>query len=437
MKALLESIFYCSTHPRVKFAVNTETNESVAIKILEKEKIQKQKMGEQIKREISILKLIRHKYIVNLIEVLASPSKIFIVLELVTGGELFDKIVALGKLDEATARYYFLQLVEGVMYCHSQGVCHRDLKPENLLLDDKLNLKISDFGLSSLTGVNNCEGKTSLNTSSSSIDISSGDSPINESDNINLSSSTSSSSSTILLHTTCGTPNYVAPEVLLDKGYDGKLADIWSMGVILFVLLSGYLPFDEPNMTDLFKKISTATYSFPSFMSEDARNLIQRILNPDPSKRYSLIDILNDPWMRNESVKSFPLDFDDSAEGTKMNKTPSEIQIKNAISDINLDDHKTHKKHNSIVKLSAFEVVSLFGNVALNRMLLKENTQFPKNVYLTTTNKPNVIVDILNKTVNEMQNCSIVEVNSLSFKVYYILFYYVFSIILMWKVQDL
>lgn len=423
MKAHLESIRYSSIENRVKFAVNTETNESVAIKILEKEKIQKQKMGEQIKREISILKLIRHKYIVNLIEVLASPSKIFIVLELVTGGELFDKIVTLGKLDEATARYYFLQLVEGVMYCHSQGVCHRDLKPENLLLDDKYNLKISDFGLSSLTGVNNSEDKS--NTTSKSTDNSESQSIENENANSSISSS-SSSSSTILLHTTCGTPNYVAPEVLLDKGYDGKLADIWSMGVILFVLLSGYLPFDEPNMTDLFKKISVANYSFPSFMSEDARNLITHILNPDPSKRYSLKDILNDPWMRNESVKSFPLDFNDSKHNEKStNKSPSELQIKNAISDINLEEDKSHKKHKSITKLSAFDVVSLFGNVALNRMLLKENPQFAKNVYFSTTNKPNTIVDILNRTVNEIPNCSIVEINSLSFKVYKYNYYFI------------
>ena len=158
--------------------------------------------------------------IVKLYEVLASRSKIFIVLELVTGGELFDKIVAEGKLDEANARAYFRQLLKGLKYCHSQNVCHRDLKPENLLLDANGLLKISDFGLSAMyAGSDPDEGRATL------------------------------------LHTTCGTPNYVAPEVLADKGYDGRAADVWSSGVILYVLMAGFLPFDEQHMSKLFAKI--------------------------------------------------------------------------------------------------------------------------------------------------------------------------------------
>lgn len=115
---------------RVKYALDTETNDAVAIKILDKEKIQKQNMGNQIKKEISIMKMVKHKYIVGMVEVLASKTKIFIVLELITGGELFDKIVQVGKLSEEQARFYFQQLVEGVEYCHKLGICHRDLKPE-------------------------------------------------------------------------------------------------------------------------------------------------------------------------------------------------------------------------------------------------------------------------------------------------------------------
>jgi serine/threonine protein kinase len=114
----------------VKYAVNTETGEAVAIKVLDKEKIQKQNMGNQLKKEISIMKMVRHRYVVGMKEVLASKTKIFIVLELFTGGELFDKIVSVGKMTEDQAKFYFAQLVEGVEYCHSLGVCHRDLKPE-------------------------------------------------------------------------------------------------------------------------------------------------------------------------------------------------------------------------------------------------------------------------------------------------------------------
>lgn len=235
--------------------------------MLDKEKIQKQNMGNQIKKEISIMKMVRHKYIVGMKEVLASRTKIFIVLELVTGGELFDKIVSEGKFPEEMARFYFRQLVEGVEYCHSLGVCHRDLKPENLLLDENGNLKISDFGLSALY-VGDPEGDAASRTE--------------------------------LLHTTCGTPNYVAPEVLADRGYDGKKADVWSSGVILYVLLAGFLPFDEPTIVALFSKIQAADFTYPSWFSPLVRELLDRILCADPKHRLTLSELKNHPWMTHD-----------------------------------------------------------------------------------------------------------------------------------------
>ena len=249
-------------HPpytRVKYAINAETGEAVAIKVLIKEKIQQQGMGQQVKKEISIMKQLRHPHVVQLREVLASKSKIFIVLQLVTGGELFVKIVSEGRFPEDQARFYFRQLIAGVEYCHSQGVCHRDLKPENLLLDEAWNLKISDFGLSALYG-------------------GVGD------------------SRAALLHTTCGTPNYVAPEVLADRGYDGRTADVWSCGVILYVLLAAYLPFDEPIMSNLFRKIQAAEFSYPAWFSPDVRALLDDILVADPTRRATIAAIKAHPW---------------------------------------------------------------------------------------------------------------------------------------------
>lgn len=207
------------------------------------------------------MKMVKHDYVVKLYEVLASRTKIFIVLELITGGELFDKIVSEGKFIEDTARYYFRQLVTGVKYCHTQGVCHRDLKPENLLLDEHGNLKISDFGLSAL-----------------------------------YTGAADDTSRATLLHTTCGTPNYVAPEVLNDRGYDGRAADVWSMGVILYVLLAGFLPFDEPHMSALFRKIQKAEFEYPKWFSPEVKALLAQIMVPVPETRITIADIERDPW---------------------------------------------------------------------------------------------------------------------------------------------
>ncbi|KAA8528395.1 hypothetical protein F0562_035750 [Nyssa sinensis] len=249
------------TFAKVKFAQNTETGESVAMKVLDRGTIIKHKMVDQIKREISIMKLVRHPNVVRLHEVLASRTKIYIILEFITGGELFDKIVHHGRLSEAESRRYFQQLIDGVDYCHTKGVYHRDLKPENLLLDAQGNLKISDFGLSALPG----EGVS-------------------------------------LLRTTCGTPNYVAPEVLGHKGYDGAVADVWSCGVILYVLMAGYLPFDEIDLTTLYSKIEKAEFSCPSWFPVGAKSLIQRILDPNPATRTRIEEIRNDKWFRNGYV---------------------------------------------------------------------------------------------------------------------------------------
>ncbi|KAF1870357.1 hypothetical protein Lal_00003563 [Lupinus albus] len=244
---------------KVKFAKHVETGDNVAIKILDKEKVLKHKMIGQIKREISTMKLIRHPNVIRMHEVMASKTKIYIVLEFVTGGELFDKIARNGRLKEDEARKYFQQLICAVDYCHSRGVFHRDLKPENLLLDASGLLKVSDFGLSALPQQVREDG---------------------------------------LLHTTCGTPNYVAPEVIHNKGYDGAIADLWSCGVILFVLMAGYLPFEENNLMALYKKIFKAEFSCPPWFSSNAKKLIKRILDPNPATRITIAEVIENEWFK-------------------------------------------------------------------------------------------------------------------------------------------
>ncbi|CAN1216874.1 CBL-interacting serine/threonine-protein kinase 24 [Linum perenne] len=220
------------TFAKVKFARNMETGENVAMKVLVKSTILKHRMVDQIKREISIMKIVRHPNIVRLHE------------------------VHQGRLKEHEARRYFQQLIDAVDHCHCKGVYHRDLKPENLLLDTAGNLKVSDFGLSALPR-----------------------------DGVGL------------LYTTCGTPNYVAPEVLSHQGYDGAAADIWSCGVILYVLMAGYLPFDETDLPTLYKK-----FTCPFWFSPEAKALIDKILIPDPKNRTGINEIRKDPWFRRNYV---------------------------------------------------------------------------------------------------------------------------------------
>ncbi|KAM0937261.1 putative protein kinase CAMK-CAMKL-CHK1 family [Dioscorea sansibarensis] len=213
----------------------------------------------KIKREIATMKLIRHPNVIRMHEVMASKTTIYLVLEFVTGGELFDKITSHGRFREVEARKYFQQLINAVDYCHSRGVFHRDLKPENLLLDSSGILKVSDFGLSALPQQVREDG---------------------------------------LLHTTCGTPNYVAPEVISDKGYDGAKADLWSCGVILFVLMAGYLPFEDSNLASLYKKIFKADFTCPSWFSTSAKKLIKRILDPNPETRITISEVLENDWFK-------------------------------------------------------------------------------------------------------------------------------------------
>uniref|UniRef100_A0A7N0V4Z5 non-specific serine/threonine protein kinase n=1 Tax=Kalanchoe fedtschenkoi TaxID=63787 RepID=A0A7N0V4Z5_KALFE len=234
------------------------------MKVVGKEKVIKVGMTEQVKREISVMKMVTHPNIVELHEVMASKSKIYFAMELVRGGELFSKI-ARGRLREDVARVYFQQLISAVDFCHSRGVYHRDLKPENLLLDDDGNLKVTDFGLSAFTEHLKQDG---------------------------------------LLHTTCGTPAYVAPEVIGKKGYDGAIADLWSCGVILYVLLAGFLPFQDDNLVSMYRKIYRGDFKCPPWFSSEARRLITKLLDPNPNTRITCAKIMESPWFRKFAPKS-------------------------------------------------------------------------------------------------------------------------------------
>lgn len=231
---------------KVKEGVDVESGNKYAVKIVDKALLTKGHVEQQLKREIAIMKLLNHPHVLSMVDVLQTGSNIYLVLELLTGGDLFDKLDQAKRFEEPQARTYFQQLVYGLQYLHANDIAHRDLKPENLLLDAQGNLKIADFGFSRL--LNNQQ----------------------------------------LLQTVCGTPNYMAPEVLKEQGYDGKKADLWSSGVILYAMMAGYLPFDDQNMNVLCDKIEAGDYRMSRKFSDLAKDIIEKLLTVDPARRIDM-----------------------------------------------------------------------------------------------------------------------------------------------------
>jgi 5'-AMP-activated protein kinase catalytic alpha subunit len=251
---------------KVKLGEHEICEQKVAIKILNRKKIQLLKMGEKVRREINVLRISNHPHIIRLFEVINTSTDIYVITEYITGGELFDYIAGKGRLCEDESRRFFQQMISGIEYCHKHQVIHRDLKPENLLLDAHYNIKIADFGLSNIMH----DG--------------------------------------FLLRTSCGSPNYAAPEVIIGNSYLGPEVDVWSCGIILFALICGSLPFDDEKISNLYKKIQGGVFSFPNYVSDSGKNLINQILTTDPLKRITMEGIRKHPWfqIRLPRYLSFP-----------------------------------------------------------------------------------------------------------------------------------
>ncbi|KAL0458653.1 UNVERIFIED_CONTAM: CBL-interacting serine/threonine-protein kinase [Sesamum latifolium] len=344
------------TFAKVYYARSLQTGQSVAIKVIDKEKITKVGIINQIKREISVMRLVRHPYIIHLYEVMATRTKIYFVMEYAKGGELFNK-VAKGKLKEDIARKYFHQLITAVDFCHSRGVYHRDLKPENILLDENENLKVSDFGLSALAESKRQDG---------------------------------------LLHTTCGTPAYVAPEVINRKGYDGAKADIWSCGVILFVLLAGYLPFHDSNLMEMYRKIGKAEYKCPRWFSPEVRRLLSRMLDPNPTSRVSIAGIKESSWYKrglNTKTKT-----DDPETSTVRS---SETEAASSPQENGSTSAEGNQDMTRLPDLNAFDLISLSDGFDLSRLFEDPS---PKKEYRFISWKPaSIIISKLEEVAKRMK----------------------------------
>jgi len=254
----LGSTLGVGTFGKVKMAEHLMSGLKVAVKIINKKKMEQMNMHEKIRREINILQFLKHPHVIRLYELIDTPSDIFMVMEYVPGGELFEHIVHKLRLREDEARRFFQQILAGVEYCHQCMVTHRDLKPENLLLDSNLHVKIADFGLSNTMR----DGE--------------------------------------FLKTSCGSPNYASPEVVSGKAYAGPEVDIWSCGVVLYALLCGSLPFDDENVPNLFRKIKHGNFTLPGHLSSEAKDLIVQMLVVDPTRRITFAQIRKHTWFQKD-----------------------------------------------------------------------------------------------------------------------------------------
>jgi len=244
----------------VYLATQKASGQQYAVKVINKKDLGKD-YEKNLKMEVDILKKVNHPNIIALKELFDTPDKLYLVMELVTGGELFDKIVEKGSYTEHEAAQLVRKIVSAVEYLHNMGIVHRDLKPENLLLkraDNDLEIAIADFGLSKIVGQQ------------------------------------------MMMQTACGTPSYVAPEVLNASGY-GKEVDMWSIGVITYILLCGFPPFYGDTVPEIFEQIMEANFDYPEeywgSVSKDAKDFINKLLVVDSDKRLSAADALKHPWL--------------------------------------------------------------------------------------------------------------------------------------------
>ncbi|KAH9893476.1 Pkinase-domain-containing protein [Cubamyces lactineus] len=264
---------------RVRLARHTKTGQYAAVKIVSKTALLNSRMslcslGEEaerilhsIEREIVIMKLIDHPNIMRLYDVWETSTELYLILEYVEGGELFDYLCNKGRLDSKEALSYFQQIITAIDYCHRFNIAHRDLKPENLLLDRDKNIKVADFGMAVWQGKDN------------------------------------------MLQTACGSPHYAAPEVIMGHAYDGTASDIWSCGVILYALLAGRLPFDDEDLPTLLEKVKIGKFTMPSDIEPRAQDLIRRMLNKDVRKRITIPEILRHPFYTSQKPKPMSCDI--------------------------------------------------------------------------------------------------------------------------------
>jgi len=393
------------TFSKVKLGINKYTKEKVAIKLLEKSKITEKEDLKRINREISIVKKLSHPNIIKINEIFENEKNYYIIMDYCSNGELFDYIVKKTKLTEEETSFFFYKIINAIEYIHKKNIVHRDLKPENLLLTEKNKLKIIDFGLSNFYSKNN------------------------------------------LLSTPCGSPCYAAPEMVSGNKYNGFKTDIWAIGIILYAMLCGYLPFEDNDNEVLFQKILECDLEFPEYLSFDSVDIIKKILNVNPNERFNIDDIkkhnfyligkknyenifgVEDGLLSDlEEMKKRKISRRVSAENLiyKRNKSKNDlseltnlgykISNKTIIKEIEGISNNNESLNKDIINCN-FKISDKISNVNFNNNKLSEKKNYMKkylklnNLFVENNNKNKDLIkkyysnlEKENKLINEMKN---------------------------------
>lgn len=352
----------------VTLVKRTGTNKSFAMKSISKRHIIRSQMGPQVKKEIQIMKSINHPNIVKIEEVLMSSEYLYIVMEYAQGGELYAKITKGGRLPEESCKKYVYQLCSALDFCHAKNICHRDIKPQNILLDDSDNIKLADFGFASIMEV---EEQNEMYKSKKELDNTLERIEYDDRPDEFERSMVSDSKRTKCMSTVCGTQAYMAPEILYREKYMGDKADVWSMGIVVYVLLVGFMPFREE---DHLKN----SYTTPRFLSLHSKDILSRMLDVDSTSRWPFSRLLCHIWLKRKES-----DFEHVDEVVNTSLSSDKIVVTNTNEEENISTDSSESEPDIIrsfdiqhvlpLKSLRLCVVSSMENLGWRVMKVSEN----------------------------------------------------------------